>query len=284
MFQQLADIDAFYAAGDPVVVATISIFLFVVGSVVASFSCLVAYRLRTIRDDQSVLSAISFPSSHCDGCGRKLSLIDLIPVFGWIAARGRCRTCGVRIPARYPITEALLGLTIAALPFLCGGLSQALPMIFVACLGFLIAVIDWDNGMIPEELTWLLLFAGLLFSPYEPDLFARVVGAAIGAGLAWAMVTIPGWIRGIDTRAWGDVAMVAGAGAWLGCWAISWGCFLAAIVHLILSIVNSRVHLREEMELEAEGHETQTTWTPLGPAMIVALVIMLVLVPVTTFY
>lgn len=284
MSQLLTDLDAFYVAGDPVVIATISVFLFVIGAVVASFSCLVAYRLKTIRDDQSIISAISFPASHCDGCGRKLSLVELIPVFGWIIARGRCNTCGARIPVRYPATEAALGAVVALMPFLAGGLSLALPAIFLCCLGFMIAVIDWENGMIPEELTWILLFAGLILSPYELDVTYRVTGAAIGAGLAWMMITVPGWIRGVDTRAWGDVAMVAGAGAWLGCWVVSWTCVLAAAIHMVISVINSRVHLRDDAERETDGIEVDPVWTPLGPAMMAALVVTAVALPIMTVY
>ena len=39
---------------------------------------------------------------------------DNIPIVGWIALRGECRSCGGRIAARYPLVEALVGLLFAS--------------------------------------------------------------------------------------------------------------------------------------------------------------------------
>ena len=37
--------------------------------------------------------------SHCLSCGHTLNLLDLFPVVGFIARRGRCHYCGEKIPA-----------------------------------------------------------------------------------------------------------------------------------------------------------------------------------------
>lgn len=49
------------------------------------------------------------PPSHCSACGRRLHAWELIPVFSWLALRGRCHTCKSRIPLRYPILELATG-------------------------------------------------------------------------------------------------------------------------------------------------------------------------------
>lgn len=36
--------------------------------------------------------------SHCDSCGHVLGLRDLIPVFSYLASKGKCRYCGAKIP------------------------------------------------------------------------------------------------------------------------------------------------------------------------------------------
>jgi leader peptidase (prepilin peptidase)/N-methyltransferase len=255
MLETIADIEALFRDGDIVIAVLICSFLFVLGAVSASFSCLVAYRLKSLEDGQSVLSAISFPPSFCEGCGRRLGILELVPVLGWLTCRGKCPSCGAKIPPRYPVMEFLLGAACAATPFLMPSLGEAAAATFVLVLGFLAAVIDWENSMVPEELTWVLLFVGLLASPVEPYLQYRVVGAAIGAALGWAMTTVPGWIKGVDTRAWGDVAMTAGVGAWMGCFAVAPICVAAAAVHLVVCLVHQ--------DKDKDGG----SWTPFGPAL-----------------
>ena len=54
--------------------------------------------------------------SRCDGCERQLTWIDLVPIVSYIALRGRCRSCGARIPAVLLLREgigALAGIAIA---------------------------------------------------------------------------------------------------------------------------------------------------------------------------
>ena len=53
--------------------------------------------------------------SHCTACGHVLGAADLVPILSWLFLRGKCRYCGSRIPARYPLTEAVF----AALTVLC---------------------------------------------------------------------------------------------------------------------------------------------------------------------
>ncbi|NTF17538.1 prepilin peptidase [Agrobacterium rubi] len=257
MPETITVLDSFFGNGDPVVTVAYALTLFVVGSVVASFSCLVAYRMTLLEDEQSLLRAISFPPSHCDGCGRRLTVVELMPVIGWILRRGRCPTCGARIPARYPVMEFLLGAACAATPFVFGGIADAAPAVFVLLAGFLVAIIDWDNSMIPEEITWVILFAGLFLSPAEAEIEYRVAGAAIGAVGGWVMTTVPGWLKGVDTRAWGDVAMAAGVGAWVGCFLVPSALMAAAVIHFVICLTRGA------------GRDDSQVWTPFGPALMV---------------
>ncbi|MFK8111301.1 MAG: prepilin peptidase [Rubripirellula sp.] len=77
---------------------------FWVGSAVGSFLNVVAWRMPR---GESINGR-----SHCPRCEAQLKARDNFPVFGWIALGGRCRTCRLPISARYPIVEALVGLTI----------------------------------------------------------------------------------------------------------------------------------------------------------------------------
>jgi leader peptidase (prepilin peptidase)/N-methyltransferase len=48
--------------------------------------------------------------SHCDFCRKNLRWYDLIPVFSWLAYRGKSRCCHTPLPYRYPLVEFLTGL------------------------------------------------------------------------------------------------------------------------------------------------------------------------------
>ena len=49
--------------------------------------------------------------SACDGCGRTLRAIELVPLARFVAQRGRCRSCGASIAPSHLVVE-LLGLAI----------------------------------------------------------------------------------------------------------------------------------------------------------------------------
>jgi leader peptidase (prepilin peptidase)/N-methyltransferase len=80
------------------------------GASLASFANVAADRLPAGR---SLLGR-----SRCDGCRRRLRAFENVPIFAWLALRGRCRTCGERIPVRVVVVETvglLAGVGSAAL-------------------------------------------------------------------------------------------------------------------------------------------------------------------------
>ncbi len=79
---------------------------FWVASSVGSFLNVVAWRMPR---GQSINGR-----SHCPRCLTQLKARDNFPVFGWLALRGRCRSCRLPISPRYPIVEAVVGLSLAA--------------------------------------------------------------------------------------------------------------------------------------------------------------------------
>jgi len=79
---------------------------FWVASSVGSFLNVVAWRMPR---GQSINGR-----SHCPRCLSQLKARDNFPVFGWLALRGRCRSCRLPISPRYPIVEAVVGLSLTA--------------------------------------------------------------------------------------------------------------------------------------------------------------------------
>ena len=87
-----------------VVTAVVVVFAALFGALVGSFLNVVLWRVPR---GESIVS----PGSHCPSCNTPLKAYELVPVFSWVALRGRCRTCGVHISARYPLVE--LGCAVA---------------------------------------------------------------------------------------------------------------------------------------------------------------------------
>src|SRR5207253_3320443 len=77
------------------------------GLALGSFLNVVAARVPLRR---SVVS----PPSACMSCGRRIAWYDNLPVLSYLALRGRCRSCGVRIPFVYPAVELVTALLLAA--------------------------------------------------------------------------------------------------------------------------------------------------------------------------
>jgi len=80
----------------------VNAYLVLVGLMLGSFINLAADRFPR-------RESLVTPPSHCRACGRRLNVIDLLPVVGYLLRRGRCATCGVPIGSSAPIVEAVAG-------------------------------------------------------------------------------------------------------------------------------------------------------------------------------
>jgi leader peptidase (prepilin peptidase) / N-methyltransferase len=83
------------------------VFAFAFGASVGSFLNVALYRLPR---GESLTS----PPSRCPSCDTRLAWRDNVPVFGWLALRGRCRYCHAAISAGYPLVELVTGLAFVA--------------------------------------------------------------------------------------------------------------------------------------------------------------------------
>jgi leader peptidase (prepilin peptidase)/N-methyltransferase len=72
-----------------------AIITFIFGLIIGSFLNVCIYRIP--RGE-----SISYPPSHCTGCGKRIKPYDLFPVISYIILKGKCRSCGERISIRYP--------------------------------------------------------------------------------------------------------------------------------------------------------------------------------------
>ncbi|HUP27582.1 MAG TPA: A24 family peptidase, partial [Chloroflexia bacterium] len=119
---------------------------------------------------------------NCSRSPHPLSLVQVLPVLGYISQRGVCTTCGKRLPASFPATElATGGLFLALFLFEGWGLSFAFHALYVAAL-LLVLVIDWKH----RDIYFSVIAAGSLFALVGSLLLpgASIQSALIGAGVA----------------------------------------------------------------------------------------------------
>jgi leader peptidase (prepilin peptidase)/N-methyltransferase len=158
------------------------------------------------------------PRSACPGCGRGIKAIENVPILSWLALRGRCAGCGMRISARYPLVELLAGLGAAwsAAHFGYGAAAFG-AMLFLWC-ALALAFIDQATGYLPDDLTLPLMWAGLLLNAWGAfvPLQDAVIGAAAGYLLLWSIYWIYRLLTGKEGMGYGDFKMNAAIGAFVG--------------------------------------------------------------------
>lgn len=190
---------------------------FWLGLYVGSFLNVCVWRMPR---EQSVVR----PRSHCPRCQKSIAWRDNIPVLSYLLLRGRCRHCRKAISLRYPALELMSGILAGALWWRWPGSPWAF-LAFGACSALLVvAFIDWDTFLIPDELSLGLLAAGLLSAPVNPSFqgpaLGRIgwslAGAAAGFLLCWAVAWLGELIFKKEAMGGGDIKLLAAVGAWTG--------------------------------------------------------------------
>ena len=192
---------------------------FFIGSVIGSFLNVCIYRMPR---EQSIIH----PRSRCPHCAHPIAWYDNVPLLSFALLRGRCRQCRAPIAGRYPLVEALAGLsTVAALSrFGTGGVG----LVYTALLYALIAVsfIDLDFQIIPDEISLGGLVLGLGLSLWIPSLHGTdsrwlslgrsVLGVIVGGGILYATGLMGDWLFRKESMGGGDIKLLAMAGSALG--------------------------------------------------------------------
>ena len=161
------------------------------------------------------------PRSACPHCGHQITALENIPIVSWLFLRGKCSACKAPISPRYPIVEAVTGLLSAVLVWHFG--SGWLGLASLAFAYFLIAMtlIDYDTKTLPDDLTYPLLWLGLLVNLNGTIVPLRdaVIGAMAGYLALWAVYWLFKLATGKEGMGYGDFKLLAALGAWMG-WAM----------------------------------------------------------------
>jgi leader peptidase (prepilin peptidase)/N-methyltransferase len=196
--------------------------------------------------------AIVWSRSRCELCGTVLAPRDLVPLLGWLAARGRCRHCGVRLGWFYP------GIEIAAVLVALAALAiDDMPRAGLDCVfGWGLLALGWIDlrcWLLPDALTLPLLAIGIAeAAAYEPDsLLDRMLGVALGYLLLRLIAILYRVLRGQEGLGGGDAKLLAATGAWVGAGALPQVILGAAVAGLAaaaaMQLAGRRLHARSAL-------------------------------------
>jgi leader peptidase (prepilin peptidase)/N-methyltransferase len=175
---------------------------------------------------------ITHGRSMCLSCHRQLEWFENIPVFSFLALKGKCRVCKNHIPLHYFFVEVCVAALFVYLAwFNAHGFNPSLVVLArnLIFLSLLVVIFMYDllYQEILSSVVWFGAFTGLFFNAYlDYNLSSLLIGALVAGGffLAQFMISKGRWIGG------GDVRLGVLMGVWLG-----WPVVLAALVLAYIS-------------------------------------------------
>jgi leader peptidase (prepilin peptidase) / N-methyltransferase len=184
----------------------------VAGLVIGSF-------LTVVVDRVPRGESVNAPPSRCGSCGLRLGPLDLVPVFSWLALRGKCRRCRAPIgidplvielanAALYVLMAIRFDDTRAAIPAYCILMSVLVVQ----------TAIDLKTKRLPREITYTGMILGAVTLTAaaivigEPErIWMMALGAAIALGAMWLIFALSRGGMGD-----GDVRLAPLLGMYLG--------------------------------------------------------------------
>jgi len=186
------------------------------------------------------------PRSACPHCHHQITALENIPVVSYLVLRGKCSNCKAPISPRYPAIELLTGVLSALLVWKLGTGWQGLGGLFFLYSLVALTFIDADTQLLPDDLTYPLIWAGLLLNVNGTFVPLRdaVIGAAAGYLALWTIYWAYKLVRGREGMGYGDFKLLAALGAWMG-WTtlpaiVLTASLVGAVVGIALMVVNRR--------------------------------------------
>lgn len=179
-----------------------------------------------------VLYNLVVPRSRCTSCGHLITALENIPVLSYLALRGKCRHCRSPISARYPAVELLSAVLCATVAFHFGFGAAACGAIVLTWGLIVLAFIDLDHQLLPDNITLPFLWTGLALNLFDvfTTLHAAVIGAIAGYLVLWLVYQGFRLLTGKEGMGYGDFKLTAMLGAWLGWGALPGIILLSSVV------------------------------------------------------
>lgn len=219
------------------------------------------------------------PGSHCPSCQQPIPWYLNIPVLGWLVVRGRCRSCGARVSARYLLVELLaIALTLLVYArFVAFGeappsveLSRFVVYFFFVGVLLVMSAIDVEHQILPDRISYpaiplFFLLGRLLFwMGGEVSLGQAAVGLVAGYGIVRIISDGYYYLTGREGLGYGDGKLLSLIGGLLGWKALPWVLLTGSVSGLVIGAPLTLLlrHRNEQVNEQAEVRHTAIVFGP----------------------
>lgn len=243
---------------------------------IGSFVCVIIDRLPVRLEEENRFGELwdtrPWPevfggTSRCSSCGASVRPLQNIPVVSWIVLRGRCRSCGERIPVFHPWVELITPLLFLGAVWAIGINWWLLPALWLIPVGVAVSVIDLRTMIVPTRIVWpafavsVVLTAGVAAIEGEWSLLlSALIGVAVLAGPLFVL-----WFLMPSAMGFGDVRLTVLLGWNLGFYA---GTRPMAPVMLALICLTLSAMIGLVVGVGAMGLRGRKAKVPFGPALV----------------
>jgi leader peptidase (prepilin peptidase)/N-methyltransferase len=163
-----------------------------------------------------------------------------IPLLCYVFLRGKCSVCGTSFGIRYPLIELSAGLLFAFCAWRWGNTPATLAWCGFSAALLVLAVIDWDTTLLPDDITLPLLWAGLVCSALQLNPQVKLPDALWGAVAGYLSLWLVYWafklVTGKEGMGYGDFKLFAALGAWFGWSALVPMILMASVIGAVVGI------------------------------------------------
>ncbi len=250
--------------------AFLYILIFLVGLCLGSFATALIYRIPRgiswIVDKQSKDNPAC--RSECPHCHHKLGIADLVPLFSWLASRGKCRHCGNRISKLYPAVEIATAILATALFCAWGPVLSFVPLLFAVPFMVAAVAIDWEYMILPNDINIaLIILSGIfifLFAQNDQMFWiSHITAAIVLPTFFWLASWAVGRLKRKQALGQGDLKFLPIAGLFLGVSALPAFMVTGGVLGVMSAVLRAKKGLKGAF--------------PFGPALIASLYLHLIL-------
>jgi len=202
------------------------------------------------------------PRSRCGHCGHRIRWYENIPVISFLWLKAECSNCHHAISWRYPLIELATGLLWSACAWRWGFSLSALAWAGFGSALLVLAAIDWDTTLLPDDITLPLVWAGICSTAlgWTPTSLADSTWGAVAGYLSlWLVFWAFKLATGKEGMGYGDFKLFAALGAWFG-----WQALIPII--LMSSVIGAMVGIT----MQFSSGLREGGYIPFGPFLALA--------------